>query len=351
MASVRLVPITRETVLRFLAAPTDVGNGEQVHTGRILEWLDKAAYAQAVAWCGGYAVTAYMGNVRFSRPVHSGMLVEVSARLVHTGTTSMHIQCDVRAADPVTLDYEHCAECLVVFIAVSDGLPTPVPSWLPAARLEVHESDEAVMRIRLRKDIEDAMARQTYSESGTAPRSTLRFLAAPQDVNWGGNVHGGRLMSWIDDAANLCATRWSGTPCTSVYAGGVRFYHPVRIGHVVEVEARLLHTGHETLHVSVHVRSGDPTSTERVLTTHCLTVCAALGADHRPTPVPRWDPVSAEDSALDDHARHLIRLRGRGRIASSGSGSGSDPDGQEAHAPEGSVALAPAASLTTATYR
>lgn len=164
----------------------------------------------AAAWCGVYAVTTYVGNVRFTRPVHSGMLVEVSARLVHTGTTSMHIQCDVRAADPVTLDYQHSA-----------------------------------------RDIEDAMARQTYSERGTAPRSTLRLLAAPRAVNWGGNVHGGRLVSWIDDAANLCATQWSGTPCTSVYAGGVRFYHPVRIGHVVEVEARLLQTGHETLHVSV----------------------------------------------------------------------------------------------------
>lgn len=305
---------TRETVLRFLAAPTDVGTGSQVHTGRILEWIDKAAYARAAAWSGGYAVTAYVGNVRFSRPITSGMLVEVSARLVHTGSTSMHIQCDVRAADPITLDYVHCAECLVVFIAMRDGSPASVPTWLPASRLEVYESDEAVMRIGLRRDIEQAMSEQSYTSAGTAPRSILRFLAAPSDVNWGGNAHGGRIMSWIDDAANLCATQWSGTPCTSVYAGGVRFYHPVRIGHVVEVEARLLHTGHETMHVSVHVRSGDPISPEQTLTTHCLTVCAALGPDRRPTPVPQWRPVSAEDVALDDHARHLIRLRGRGRV-------------------------------------
>lgn len=304
----------RETVLRFLAAPTDVGTGNQVHTGRILEWIDKAAYAQAAVWSGGYAVTAYVGNVRFSRPIEAGELVEVSARLVHTGSTSMHIQCDVRACDPVTLDFRHCAECLVVFIAVREGRPTPVPSWRPASRLEVHESDEAVMRIAMRKDIEDAMAVQSYTDAGTAPRSALRFLAAPGDVNWGGNVHGGRIMSWIDDAANLCATHWSGTPCTSVYAGGVRFYHPVKIGHVVEVEARLLHTGHETMHVSVHVRSGEPTSPERVLTTHCLAVCAALGPDLRPTPVPHWTPLTAEDRDLDEHARHLIRLRGRGRV-------------------------------------
>lgn len=306
---------SHETVLRFLASPTDVGSGTQVHTGRILEWIDKAGYALAAAWSGGYAVTAYVGNVRFSRPVASGEIVEVSTRLVHTGSTSMHIQCDVRAGDPTAPDLRHCAECLVVFIAVSDGVPTPVRPWIPASGLELHESDQAVMRIGLRKDIERAMAGQNYSEAGTAPRSTLRFLAAPGDVNWGGNAHGGRIMSWIDDAATLCATAWSGTPCTSVYAGGVRFYHPVRIGHVVEVEARLLHTGQETMHISVHVRSGDPTTAHRplTLTTHCLTVSAALGPDRLPTPVPRWSPASAEDRALDEHARHLIHLRSRGR--------------------------------------
>ena len=38
----------------------------------------------------------------------------------------------------------------------------------------------------------------------------------------------------------------------------MRFYRPLRIGHVVEVEARLLHTGRTAMHVGVHVRSGDP---------------------------------------------------------------------------------------------
>ncbi|HHX85520.1 MAG TPA: acyl-CoA thioesterase [Actinomycetales bacterium] len=306
----------RQTVLRFLAAPTDVGqSGDQVHTGRILEWIDKAAYAQAAAWSGGYAVTVYVGNVRFSRAITSGQIVEVTARLVHTGSSSMHIQCDVRAADPITSDYRHCAECLVVFVSMRDGRPAPVPEWVPESSLERHESDEAVMRIGLRKDIERAMAEQTYSDASVAPHTSLRFLASPTDVNWGGNVHGGTVMRWIDDAANLCASQWSGTPCTSVYAGGVRFYRPIHIGHVVEVDARLIHTGSSTMHVSVHVHSGEPTSPDRTLTTHCLTVCASLGLEGTPTAVRPWEPTTDEDVALDAHARHLIRLRARGQRA------------------------------------
>ena len=35
-----------EITLRFLAAPTDVATlGGSIHGGRVLEWIDKAAYA------------------------------------------------------------------------------------------------------------------------------------------------------------------------------------------------------------------------------------------------------------------------------------------------------------------
>ena len=153
------------------------------------------------------------------------------------------------------------------------------------------------------------MAEQHYTDAGTAPRPVLRFLAAPTDVNWGGKVHGGTVMRWIDDAAFVCATGWAQGPTAVVYVGGFRFYRPLLIGDLVEVEARLLHTGRSSMHVSVHVRSGDPKSQERRLTTHCALVQVALGPDGRSIPVRPWTPVSDEDRALDAHARHLVELR------------------------------------------
>ena len=37
---------------------------------------------------------------------------------------------------------------------------------------------------------------------------TLRFLAEPADQNFGGKVHGGAVMKWIDLAAYGCAAGW-----------------------------------------------------------------------------------------------------------------------------------------------
>ena len=126
---------------------------------------------------------------------------------------------------------------------------------------------------------------QTYCDAGTAPRTALRFLAAPTDVNWGGKVHGGIVMRWIDEAAHVLATGWTGSAANvAVFAGGVRFYRPLRIGHLVEVEARLLLTGTSSMHISVHVRSGDPAGGELDLTTHSLIVFVPLDDDGHAVP-------------------------------------------------------------------
>jgi acyl-CoA hydrolase len=52
---------------------------------------------------------------------------------------------------------------------------------------------------------------------------TLRFLAEPGDVNFGGKVHGGAVMKWIDQAGYAYAVAWSRHYCVTVYVGGIRF--------------------------------------------------------------------------------------------------------------------------------
>lgn len=299
-----------ELTLRFLAAPTDAGYTDGVSAGRVLEWIDKAAYACAANWSGTYCMTAYVGDVRFTRPVPVGDIVEAQAQLVHTGRSSMHILVTVSSGDPKRLEMVTAMRCLVIFVAVdSNGSTVEVPRWQARTAEQQTWQEAAIRRIGVRAEIERAMATQQYTEAGMAPRPILRFLAAPTDVNWGGKVHGGNVMRWIDDAAFVCATGWSKGPTTSVYVGGFRFYRPLHIGHVVEVQARLLHTGRTSMHVSVHVRSGDPKEQERSLTTHGLLVYVALAADGNAVPVRPWTPVSDEDKALDHHARHLVDLR------------------------------------------
>lgn len=310
----------RQITLRFLAAPTDVASlGGGVRGGRILEWVDKAAYACAAAWSGGYSVTAYVGNISFGRDISSGDVVEVTATLVHTGRTSMHIECAVSSADPRVGTFREASSCLLVFVAVDDaGEPTPVRRWEPVRADDVARSEWAQERAQVRGRIEAAMAGANYRAPSAAPATSTRFLAAPTDVNWGGKAHGGRVMSWIDDAAYLCGVRFAAGEVATAYMGGVRFYRPIHIGQVAEVSARLIHTGKQTMHVAVDVRTYWPregSETSR-LAAHSLTVLAALDASGDATTVRPWLPQLPGDVALDAHARELIAIRGRRSPAS-----------------------------------
>ncbi len=301
----------RDVTLRFLAAPTDVAEvgATVIAGGRVLEWIDKAAYACAVGWSGGYCVTAYVGNVSFENSIHSGQLVEARARLVHTGRASMHIEVSVRASFPQRIEYLLATTCTVVFVSVdANGRSAAVRPWQPATAEDRRREQLAVAKTEIRAAIAAAMADQEYTDDSTAQRATLRFLAAPTDVNWGGKTHGGTVMRWIDEAASVCVSGWSGRSGLAVYSGGIRFYRPILIGHVVEIEARLLLTGQTSMHVSVHVRAGDPRQDELNLTTHCLTVF--VGVDNgRPLPVRPFVPSTDEDRRLEQHARHLQELR------------------------------------------
>lgn len=301
----------RDTTLRFLAAPMEGNQKGHVEGGTVLAWIDKAGYAEAVAWSGSYCVTAYVGNVRFKRPVMVGELVEIQARIVHTGRSSMHIVCTVSSGNPRTNELSVTCQCLIIFVATDGkGKSVEVPSFVPESDWEAEQQQIAIRRIDGRKEIEEDMARQVYTDQTEALRRTLRFLAKPTDVNWGGKVHGGIAMEWIDEAANLVAETWHRGPAIAVFAGGVRFYRPIQIGHLVEVEARLIHTGHSSMHVSVHVRSGDPMKNEMETTTHCLMVLVALDeTGTRKRHVRSWNPKLPEDLELQEHAKRLIDIR------------------------------------------
>ena len=80
-----------------------------------------------------------------------------------------------------------------------------------------------------------------------------------------------------------------------------------------------MHTGRSSMHISVHVRSGDPKTDERELTTHCMMIFVALDDDRAVGAVRQWVPVSEEDVALDAHARHLDRAAGSARTCWTGS--------------------------------
>ena len=138
---------------------------------------------------------------------------------------------------------------------------------------------------------------------------TLRFLAEPADVNYGGKVHGGAVMKWIDQAGYAAAVGWSGRYSVTVAVGGIRFVAPIRIGDLVSVSSKLVRTGTTSMHFAIDVRARDPMGGDERLCTHCVIVFAALDKpEGAPTPVPPWTPQTDEDLRLAEYAGQVMAL-------------------------------------------
>ena len=137
----------------------------------------------------------------------------------------------------------------------------------------------------------------------------FRFLAEPGDVNFGGKVHGGMVMKWIDQAGYAAAVGWSGQYCVTVAVGGIQFVQPILIGDLVTVRTRLIRTGSSSMHFAVDVTASDLASARKRHATSCVIVFVALdGPDGRPAAVPPWQPLDDEDRRLADAAERMSEL-------------------------------------------
>jgi 4-hydroxybenzoyl-CoA thioesterase len=153
------------------------------------------------------------------------------------------------------------------------------------------------------------MEAQSYTDEGTASRTTLRLRAACADTNSDGNIRAGRVMRWIDEAVYACGVDWTDTEVITSYIAGIRFHQPVFVGDLIEASARIIHTGPRSVHASIHVTTTDIVGGRPCLVAHAVVVVVSLGDHGQARPVPKWEPASREDHRLDQHARHLIELR------------------------------------------
>jgi len=146
----------REITLRFLAEPTDINFEGKVRDGAVMTWIDQVGYACAVGWSGQYCVTVYVGATRFYEPVLIDNVVEVSAKLIYTGRTSMHVTVEVSAGGPKEARLTKTRRCVIVFAALDDqGAPAEIERWRPETEEDAALEQYAKRLIELRKGIEE----------------------------------------------------------------------------------------------------------------------------------------------------------------------------------------------------
>jgi len=84
---------------------------------------------------------------------------------------------------------------------------------------------------------------------------SMSFLAEPTDVNYGGSVHGGQVMKWIDQAGYALAVRYSGGYAVTKFVDNIDFLNPINIGDLVLIDAEIISTGKTSMQIKIDVSS------------------------------------------------------------------------------------------------
>ena len=83
----------------------------------------------------------------------------------------------------------------------------------------------------------------------------MSFLAEPKDVNFGGHVHGGEVMKWMDQIGYALAVKYSKGYAVTKFVDNINFNSPMKIGDLVSLSARIVSVGVTSMRIDIHVKS------------------------------------------------------------------------------------------------
>ena len=126
-------------------------------------------------------------------------------------------------------------------------------------------------------------------------RTRMTELVLPNDANVYGNILGGQVMHWMDLAGVIASSRHCRLPVVTVSVDSLQFLHPIRVGHLVLLQAFVTRAFRTSMEVQVEVFSEDPLTGEQLRTSTAFLTFVALDSKGEPTQVAPVIPEATEE--------------------------------------------------------
>ena len=110
----------------------------------------------------------------------------------------------------------------------------------------------------------------------------LRVVPGPSDINANGHIFGGWVLSQMDIAGGIAASRRSQGPVATVAIERMEFIAPINLRDIVSVYAEVERVGRTSMGVRIEVIATRDRGATSVKVTEGLFTFVALDADHRP---------------------------------------------------------------------
>lgn len=105
-------------------------------------------------------------------------------------------------------------------------------------------------------------------------------ICMSSDMGVHGNLFGGKMMAWIDEAAAVYACMYCDTPTmVTVKVSELIFKEAVKLGNIVKIYGEVKSLGKTSVTLHLEVKRHDPVTGKETLTTSTDIVFVRIGED------------------------------------------------------------------------
>jgi acyl-CoA thioesterase YciA len=115
----------------------------------------------------------------------------------------------------------------------------------------------------------------------------LRVVPGPGDINANGHIFGGWVLSQMDIAAGIVASRRADGPVATVAIQSMEFIAPIHLRDLISVYAHVERVGRTSMGVRIEVIATRDRGATDIKVTEGLFTFVALDEQHRPRPIPQ----------------------------------------------------------------
>jgi acyl-CoA thioesterase YciA len=118
------------------------------------------------------------------------------------------------------------------------------------------------------------------------PDPVLRVVPRPGDINANGHIFGGWVLSQMDIAGGIVASREAQGAVATVAIEAMTFIAPILLNDVISVYAEAVRRGRTSLGIRIEVIASRGRDRKTVKVTEGLFTFVALDDNHRPRTLP-----------------------------------------------------------------
>ena len=84
---------------------------------------------------------------------------------------------------------------------------------------------------------------------------SISQLMLPSHSNFSGKIHGGYILSLLDQIAFACTSKFSGNYCVTASVDTVNFLNPIEVGELVTMKASVNYVGKSSMIIGIRVEA------------------------------------------------------------------------------------------------